>query len=228
MRSSRFSAVVFDAGDVLYDATAWRRWLAERLKASGADVSYALLVERWEAQLVDVYTGRAPYWERFRRLVSDFGIPEEEHAAWEAEARAKGKSAQVNQRPFKDVRTTLQGLRARGFRLGVLSDTEQSADQVRQKLERFGLGGLFDAVVTSIDIGHVKPELEAYAAAADSVGVSRSQCAFVAHDVDELVGAQEAGMFAIAFNAAADVPCDVRIDAFSDLIELMGGHPLSA
>ena len=218
------SAVVFDAGDVLYDATAWRRWLAERLRASGAAVTYPLLVERWEAQLVDVYTGSAAYWDRFRRLLTGFGVPEADHTKWEAVARAKGQEVQETHRAFEGTRDALDALRARGLRLGVLSDTQQSASQVRQKLDGFGLDGLFDAVVTSVDIGHVKPEREAYQAAADAVGAPLAQCAFVAHDVDELEGAQEAGMYAVAFNAAPGVPCDARAESFPDLVEIISAR----
>ena len=224
MTVAPLSAVLFDAGDVLYDATAWRRWLAERLSASGVDVTYPLLVERWEAQLVDVYTGRVGYWDRFRCLLSDFDIPDADLPKWEAAARAKGSEVQEVHRAFDGTREMLEALRARGLRLGVLSDTQQPAEDVRRKLDGFGLDGLFDAVVTSIDIGHVKPEREAYQEAANAVGSPLARCAFVAHDVDELEGAQEAGMWAIAFNAASGVPCDAWAESPGDLVELVNSR----
>lgn len=217
----QFKGVLFDAGDILYDATPWRRWLAVELSRLGEHVTYPDLVERWEALLVDVYVGRADYWERFDRLAGEAGVPDAARPALQAAAREKGKAVQVDRVPSPGAADALGRLQAAGLRLAVLSDTEATADKVRQGLDRLGLAEPFDAIVTSHDIGYVKPELQAFRAAADALGLDLADCAFVAHDVDELEGAQAAGLFAIGYGPHPDAPTDYTAASFSDLADFL-------
>ena len=217
----RFKGVLFDAGDILYDATPWRRWLAVELSRRGQRTSYPELVDRWEALLVDVYTGRANYWERFDQLATEAGVPATELDELRAAARDKGKAVQAERQPSPGAPAALRALRSEGFRLGVLSDTEASADRVREGLDQLGFDGLFDAVVTSRDLGHAKPEPEAFKAAAESIGLALAECAFVAHDVDELEGAQAVGLYAIGYHPHPNAPTDVTIASFEELTDIL-------
>lgn len=217
----RFRGVIFDMGDVLYDATPWRRALAAALQREGVAVTYEQLVEAWEAQLVDVYRGRAAYWDRFEALMDGLGVSEARRAVVRDEARDRAASVQVGRAAFPGVAATLDRLRAAGVRLAVLSDTERRREAVERSLDELGLGGRFDAVVTSRDLGHVKPEPEAYRAAAQALGLPLEACAFVAHDVDELDGARAIGLFAVAFNHAPGAEADAYLDRFEDLTGLV-------
>ncbi|GAG39702.1 unnamed protein product, partial [marine sediment metagenome] len=99
----------------------------------------------------------------------------------------------------------------------VLSDTESDEKNARRMLSSLGIEQYFDAVVTSRDIGYAKPAREAYQAAADALGVAPDRCGFVGHDADELAGAKEVGLCAIAYNSHPGAPADVHIDHFSKL-----------
>ena len=217
----RFEGVILDVGDILYDARAWRRWLTETLRAEGVAITFEELVERWEALLVDVYRRRAAYWDRFDRMLEELAVAEARRAALRQAAQRMAAAVQVDRVPMDGVAATLTALRGAGVRLAALSDTESGEGKVRQTLRQLDLERCFDAVVTSADIGHVKPEPAAYRAAAAALELSVPQCAFVGHDVDELEGAQQAGMYAIAYNYTPGAPADVYVDHFSDIEQVV-------
>lgn len=221
----RFRAVIFDMGDILYDASEWRRWLTEELRRRGIDISYPELVEAWEALLVDVYRGKADYWSRFDRLLREVGVAPDRIDDLTRMAREKGEAVQVGREPMEGVPSTLATLRDAGVRLAVLSDNESGSAKIRELLDDLEIEGYFDAVLSSRDLGHVKPDPRAFEAAVDAVGVDVESCAFVAHDVDELEGAREAGLFAVAYNYTPGAPADLYLDHFSELEDavLKGG-----
>jgi aminoglycoside 3-N-acetyltransferase len=213
----RFDGVIFDVGDILYDASLWRRWVTEQLQSLGADVTYEQLVARWEALLVDVYRGRADYWERFRQLLRDHGLDAAQVEAMVEGAKEKGAVVQVDRKPFPGVPETLARLAAEGVKLAALSDSENGEEGVRGILRQLGIEQHFDAVIASRDIGFVKPQPEAYAAAVEALDLPKDRCVFVGHDIDELTGVQEVGIFGIGYNSHPDAPCDVRIGPFAEL-----------
>ena len=71
------------------------------------------------------------------------------------------------------VRPLWEGLRARGLKVGVLSNTIWSGDYHREIFERDGVLDLIDGDVYSSEIQVVKPHREAFEAAAAAVGVHR-------------------------------------------------------
>ena len=90
--------LIFDNGDILYDAAVWRRWLTKHLQGLGIAVNYDELVDRWEQKLVDVYRGNADYWERFHELLLDLGVAVTESVELIGLARNKGRQLQSRRR----------------------------------------------------------------------------------------------------------------------------------
>lgn len=217
----RFEGLIFDVGDVFFDATPWRRWLAGRLQSLGVKITYDQLVQKWESLLVDVYCGRADYWKRFDELLASMGLDVKLARQLAADARDKGKEVRVGLGLFDGVARTLGDLQAAGVKLAVLSDTESDEKEVRRMLGSLGIERYFDAVVTSRDIGYAKPAREAYQAAADALAVAADRCGFVGHDADELAGAKKHGLCPIAYNCDPATAADVRIEQFSDLSNLV-------
>ncbi len=66
--------------------------------------------------------------------------------------------------PWPDVLPTLESLRRRGLRLGLLSDNPPESQ--RQKLGAAGLGSWFDAIVFSREVGAEKPDRRPFEAVA--------------------------------------------------------------
>ncbi len=108
-----------------------------------------------------------------------------------------------------DARPTLDGLRARGFRLAVVSNTGDG--RARSRLADAALLDALEFVVDSHEVGVEKPDPRIFEHAVRRLGVAPSACVYVGdlYSVDVL-GARAAGM-----HAALIDPMDVwtHVDA---------------
>lgn len=224
----RFDGVLFDMGDIFYDASEWRHWLTQELNDRGVSCTYEELVQRWERLLVDVYCGRADYWQRFATLLESFNLAANDRSDVTSSACAKASEVQQHRRLFDGVRETLSQLDEMGLRLGVLSDTESPGHRIRATLDSLEIGCHFAAVISSRDIGHAKPERAAFEAAILAMGISREACAFVGHEAEELDGARNSGLYTIAFNASTDAKADTYLKKFADLTTIVSMSTLPA
>jgi putative hydrolase of the HAD superfamily len=94
--------------------------------------------------------------------------------------------------------------RARGLRVGVLSN-ELELFYGRDFLQRLTLLHTLDAVVDATHTGILKPDLRAYAMAADALGVDAARVLFVDDQFRNIAGAVDAGMQVHYFDLR-DVP----------------------
>lgn len=212
--------LLFDMGDIFYDATPWRRTITAALVERGIPIEFPEFVRRWEAELMPVYLGQKPYWDAFADLLGKLALDARQRE--EIQAIAAEKARAVEQRTlFPGVAETLAELRRRGLKLAVLSDTESREPRVRERLAAMGIEHHFDAVVTSVDIGYVKPMPEAFAAALDRIAVAKTAAAFVGHDEDELTGARAYGLLTVAYNYNPGVEADHFLGDFRDLLQVV-------
>lgn len=209
--------MIFDNGDILYDASVWRRWLHGELLCNDVRISFDDMIAAWETALLEVYQGRVPYWERFEAFILAMNV--KCPSAIIKSAKAKAIDVQQVRHPMPGVKETIPVLRQRGVRLAVLSDTEGGEAAVREILRQLEIEQFFDVVVASSDIGFTKPDPKAFEHAVRALKLNFAECAFVAHDADELAGAKDVGLFAIAFNDAPAAPRDATVNKFSELLE---------
>jgi putative hydrolase of the HAD superfamily len=128
-----------------------------------------------------------------------------------------------------DVAPLFAGLRQRGIKVGVLSNTIWSREYHERVFARDGVLGLLDGAVYSSEIGHAKPHREAFRAAMYAVGVADpARCVYVGdRPYEDVHGAQGAGLRAVLvphsdIPPAQRVPVDVRPDAVVDrLLDLL-------
>ena len=92
--------------------------------------------------------------------------------------------------PFSDVVAALGKLRARGYKLAILSNGD------RDMLKAAGphIGFPFDHVISVEEAGYFKPHWQTYAKAADIIGVERPSILFVANHAFDCIGAKASGM----------------------------------
>jgi putative hydrolase of the HAD superfamily len=111
-----------------------------------------------------------------------------------------------------DVPGLFAGLRARGLRIGVLSNTIWSREYHRALFARDGILGLIDGDVYSSEIPWVKPHPEAFGAAMAAVGVSdAAACVYVGdRPYEDVHGSQRAGMRAVLV-PHSDIPADQQV-----------------
>ena len=133
-----------------------------------------------------------------------------------------------------DVAPLFAGLRERGVRIGILSNTIWSREYHERVFARDGVLDLIDGAVYTSEIAHAKPHREAFRAAMAAVGARNpSRCVYVGdRPYEDVHGAQRAGMRAVlvphsTLPADQQVPVDVQPDGVAhrllDVLHLVDG-----
>lgn len=222
--------VVFDTGDVLYDATVWRRWLLKVLARLGLSTNYRSFYRVWDQDyLAGVHRGQGEFWEEFCRFLLAAGLSRAQIDEVLVACRARRQQWMATARPLPGVCSTLARLSQAGVPLAAISDSELTRDAIEAQLHRVGLSDAFQAVICSTELGHVKPEPEGYLAALATLGLAAHDCVFVGHDREELEAATRLGMQTAAFNYDSDASADVYLGRFDILADLaLARRPLTA
>ena len=93
-------------------------------------------------------------------------------------------------RPFPDVVLALEKLRAKGYRLAILSNGDP--DMLAAAAPHIGFA--FDHVISVAAAGYFKPHYSTYAKAAEIIGEDPDRILFAANHAFDCVGAKASGM----------------------------------
>ena len=189
--SEEVRAVIFDLWDTLieWDADAAAR-MAEDVSALAGDG----FRERWHAA-----THR--YTTPIREVLAESGVPS--HALDEV-CRIRADYVRGSIVPRPGAVATLETLRERGYRLGLITVCTEDVETVWPDTE---FAGLFDAEVFSSRIGISKPDPRIYLTCCEQLGVEPSEAVFVGDGAnDELGGARRVGMTAILIHRPGEDP----------------------
>jgi putative hydrolase of the HAD superfamily len=94
-----------------------------------------------------------------------------------------------------EVLSTLQTLKAEGYRVGLVSNLTLRADLMRKDLQRWGLLDHLDATVFSSEVGVRKPDPRIFQEALGRIGAEPAETVFVGDRLyDDVSGAQAVGM----------------------------------
>lgn len=108
----------------------------------------------------------------------------------------------------------LRGLRERGLRTGLLSNTHWPRALHERWLAEAGLLDLLDVRLYTSQLAHMKPHPEAFRALLEAVGVPAEQAVFVGdRPRDDVWGAQRAGLRTVLLTGRPVPAYDVRPDA---------------
>ncbi len=128
---------------------------------------------------------------------------------------------------FPDTRDTLVLLRARGYRLGLLSNTWWAAEWHNADLAAHDLAHLLDEVVYTSDLPHSKPHPSVFAEIAGRLGVDPAAAVMIGdRQIDDVSGAKAVGMRGIwrrndsGFPASTVAP-DAIVDRLAELPGLL-------
>ncbi len=226
-------AILFDFGGTLFDdeldVLAGERRMLELAEphrvglqdyaAVARELDDDLIARRDAVQLE--YPSRA-----FRRLISDrLGL---RYLQGEATLELEFWRAAETCRIRTGARTVVKALRSRGIRLAVVSNMTFSHSVIEYELEREGLLGEFEAIVTSADYCVRKPHPFIFLGALGCLGVEARDAWYVGDRLDvDVVGASQVGMQTIWVNSARestyeDIVPSAEIESLSDLLERLG------
>jgi putative hydrolase of the HAD superfamily len=227
-------AVIFDFFGTLTPSTPARVW-DEHAARSAAPLG--IPAGTWRAILDSSFPERAmgslgDLTQTFRVLARRCGVdPAEEALAAACAARVASQQELFVLRD--DAVSTLTGLRARGVRVGVLSDC---TIELAQAWPDLALAGLVDARVLSCEEGRRKPDPELFRLIALRLGAGPRDCLYIGDGGGgELTGASGSGMRAFMLRAAdwADNDAHAREDdwtgpslaALADVLSLAEASP---
>ena len=219
-------AVLFDAGGTLIHVDGERVCRAagvafddagfRRAEAAAVAAVRALVLAKPDSSDAE----RVPLY--FDELLSGLGVAD-------AEARRRGAGAVAAEhrrgnlwsRRADGALETLDALRARGYRMAVISNAD---GRVRGLLETAGLAGHLEFIVDSAEVGLEKPDPRIFHSATDRLGLAPSECLYVGdiYEID-IVGALGAGLEPILIGDGP-APADVRrVRDLGGLLTLLPG-----
>lgn len=217
----RVGGVVFDAPDVLYDATHWRRWLFQLLVRFGAAGSYIEFCRQWDGELIDVHRGRREYAEALHALLLSRGLSWAQIDEIEAASRIQRQSLELDVRPLAGVVRVIGELGRRRLPLAAWADAPLSIVKLTERLERILPQASFAGVSTSFELECTQPEAACYQAMAQSLGLVPGEVLYVGHDAAHLAGARAAGMTTAAVNFEPAAQADYLLAQFDELVGIV-------
>ena len=208
----RLRAVFFDAGNTLirldYDV------IAQALALEGIDVESSAVRRaecrarvRLDPLLADRSTEGDDVFRAYTRFAFEgLGAPSE--AAERALARLHDRARDLWRIPDPQAFWVLEALRGRGYRLGVISNSNGTVEAL---LKQAGLAPFLDVILDSGRVGVEKPDPRIFRMALETVGARPQEAVHIGdlYSVD-IVGAKGAGLHAILLDpigAWGDVNC---------------------
>jgi FMN phosphatase YigB (HAD superfamily) len=215
-------AVVFEPSGVLYDATPRRRWLWQLVTRLGIRLAYADFIRPWEDLfLPPVQCGKKSYSESMREFLTSLGISAADLSEVEAAMPLRGQSLESGVRPLPGVARVLSRLASSGLQIAALCDCSLPSGELKEQLDQLGLGGFFSAIITSVDLGAIKPEQKNYEAIEATIGCTAAECVMVSSQSADLLGANLRGWRTIAFATGASCQADARVLSVTQMTEIV-------
>jgi putative hydrolase of the HAD superfamily len=157
--------------------------------------------------------------EYFETLLRGAGIGDEHVSDLVVAMQAGHDESNLWRVPMEGAFDLLAGLRARGIRAAVISNSD---GRVREKLASLGFAGAFEFVVDSHEEGVEKPDPEIFRRALDRLGVPPERAAYIGdiYSIDA-VGARAAGMRPILVDSTGayhGIDC-TTIESLTELLE---------
>jgi putative hydrolase of the HAD superfamily len=99
---------------------------------------------------------------------------------------------------YPDSVPILACLRERGIPIGILTDVPYGMPRafVQRDLDGADISGLFDVLLTSVEVGVRKPEAAGYLALAARLGIAPDEMLYVGNEPKDVIGACRAGVIA--------------------------------
>jgi putative hydrolase of the HAD superfamily len=125
---------------------------------------------------------------------------------------------------MEDVAPTLRSLRAKGYRIGLISNTGRTpGDVLRVILNRMSIDQYFDHMTFSNEVLVRKPKKEIFQHTLERMHVAPEFAMHIGDDLDaDYEGAKAAGMKAVLLDRGCEHALgEDRIQALSDLLEIL-------
>ena len=193
---SKIRGIIFDAGDVLFNARLWRKWLHKFLKEEfNLKLTYSDLFYLWDNYyLRDIHLKRLDYNDGFCKFLNHLGLGQEKIKTINQKSFEKKKEIEENTKPYKWVYNYLPKIKSKGIKIGILTDSENSSIIIKKRYNIWEIDRYIDIIISSADTGIIKPYQEAYLFILKELDLNINATIFIGHDKDEILGAKILGL----------------------------------
>ncbi|MCS7460258.1 HAD-IA family hydrolase [Paenibacillus doosanensis] len=208
-----YKAVFFDVGDTLMtipaSQTIMRQYLADRSLRRDEERVGRLFTEAFRlfyyGRQVDAYepctpeSDRAFWMKLYRYILEKLGVHEERWTDEQIDDCCRGMyelfTGPQPYRLFDDVKESVEALKQRGFRLGIISNFAPTLTDI---LRHQGILHHFDPVIVSTEVGLEKPDPAIFHLALERSGLAASDILYVGdHDTNDIWAPAQAGIDAV-------------------------------
>ncbi len=218
--------LLFDIDHVFFDGSYWHRLLHQMICRLGKREQFHAFRNQWQWEfLPKVYRGELKYWDALASFFCSMGLNESEARELLVTSQAKLKYAQDNLRAFPTVNETLQELRRRKIRLGIVTNSIHQSPALVGILADIKIGVPFDYVMTSRSAGRVLPDSAIFNEGLLGLILRDAEVGYVSARPDRLAIAAHCGLTPIWLNEFSSAPDSttwpipvVEIQQFSDLV----------
>lgn len=195
MRAPAITTILFDLDDTLFDHMGTARAALAATAAGRATlqgVAVETLYQHYSELLEEMHplvmTGRISYLaarqQRFARLLAPYEPAVSEAAVAQLAAQHYGHYQQLR-RPLAGALALLQALKP-AYKIGIVTNNRTAEQQ--EKLRHLGLSHLVDALITSEDVGVLKPDPAIYQQALQRLGATPAETVMVGDNWQADVG----------------------------------------
>jgi putative hydrolase of the HAD superfamily len=216
-------AVFLDVDDTLVDYAPAARASFAAVFGPEAPYEQWLALDHYERYLNGELSFRVMRETRMADFLQMLGRAQDVPDAVEFERR-RFEGLAEHYRLFDDALPCVAELRARGLRVGLITNNE--SEHQREKIRRTGLDGLFDAVIISDEVGVAKPNARIFEHALAALDVAAGEAMHVGDNlVADARGARDAGLIGVWLDryrqadGALDVPV---VHGLAELTALLG------
>jgi beta-phosphoglucomutase-like phosphatase (HAD superfamily) len=192
-------AVVFDMDGVLIDA---KEWHYHALNRALEHFGYAIS----RAEHLSSFDG-LPTRRKLEMLSQERGLPKGLHKFInDLKQQYTVDQVHVSCHPIFVHEYTLSNLKARGYKLGLASNSIKST--VALMMQKSNLASYLDVMLSNEDVTQPKPHPDIYLKAAELLGVPPAQCLVVEDNVNGIKSAEAAGCPLLVVQSVFDVQLD--------------------
>jgi putative hydrolase of the HAD superfamily len=176
------------------------RAIKDFLKSSGYDIEESVIREAYAA--TKEFRMLLPARELLGMILMGLGVSSDVDGLARAyEESTDGFTPRLNQ----EAPEVLRELKRRGIKLALVSNTSFSARSIRGILRNVGLD-LFDVILSSSDLGLIKPQAEIFRVLKSELGLDGSQIIHVGDSCyQDVIGAMRSGLRAVHYTKLAEL-----------------------
>jgi len=210
--------VILDFAGVLYDDSAWQRWLLRLVSRMGLHTHYTAFFRLWRASYLErVRCGELHYWAALRQFLAAAGLSSGQIDEVEAAAQARWFELQEHVFALPGVADTLRTLAEHGVALGLVCSDPWYRTTIQRRLTRLRLQHAFPWILPAIE-NHGRDGV-LLKRAVESMRLPVARLAYVGRDTRWLRVARRIGLRAIAFNYDEDAVAQDYIESFPQLLD---------